>query len=544
MIVKHTGDMELLYKMGFFGKGGLSCHRPEYNRGGHWGIRKRRGLYGNQEVVKVVSRRRYLRHLAWQDRESGTEATGAPLGEEATQLPQSKKMRLAQEVEAVSLRNRVESHDFPDQPGISCESYGNIDQSDENRHSDSESDSDARDSDSGWMKPQEERCDWPIANEEEDPWAFGDAKASEDFWGTDSTSGTENESKSHKDEKLEQVIHRVSKVEKNVEIAESTPPVDISQKQPGIVHESKSPSTDESSRLEQSGLDSSYQSFEAKGDTQATLDSYHGQGDPQNSGSTETVQTSISDKVETDSKDEKGVTESEDNLDPRCLVEERSGKLLVVDDSDNSDSDWPDMRTKWRPVRKHAPFQIKENLCLTLEEAFFLSYALGCLVVMNKDKHKDENSAPMDLIEMWREFCSIQCSFPSHYAAYHHFRAKGWVPKVGIKFGADLILYKDGPPFNHSSYSVMIKTINDLDLKPHPKYDLRPLTWRSLSLFNRVTEQVNKEVLLCYVLHPRNLGESELNSPECIKKFKIQEMIVHRWVSSHEREQNDSDMPT
>ncbi len=601
--------MEQLYRMGFFGKGDLSRHRPEYNRGGYWGIKKRRGLHGNEEVVRVVSRRRYLRHLAWKEGESGTGA-GARLGEETTllgeettELPQSKKLKMVQEVGAGSVRNRVESHDFPDQPGISSESHGNIDQSRERIHSDSESDSDTRNSDFDWPKQQEEPCDWPITNAGDDPWAFWDTKASEDFWGTDSMA--ETESKGHEDGKVEQVIQKEGEVEKNVQITPSTPPVDISQKQSGLVQELKFPSTDQSNRLEQSGFDFSPQSSEAKGDSQSTVDTSYAVGVPQSSGATNLSEPSISDKVKIESTDKKGVreqTESEDdikdtqssevsnhiqptsrldvntdtqnkkanteetesgidtNLDPRCLIEESSGKLLVVDDSDNSDCEWPETRTKWRPVRKHEPYPVKENLCLTLEEAFFLSYALGCLVVLKKDnskdknkdinedknhhKNKDENSEPMNLSEMWREFCRIQSNFPTHYAAYHHYRAKGWVPKVGIKFGADLILYRDGPPFNHSSYSVMIKTVNDLDLKPDPKYDREVLTWRSLSAFNRVTEQVNKEVLLCYVVRPGNLSESELNSPECIKKFRIQEMIIHRWVSSQEREQSDSDLPT
>ncbi len=572
VVVKHTGDMEQLYRMGFFGKGDLSRHRPEYNRGGHWGIRKRRGLYGNQEVVRVLSRRRYLRHLAWQEGESGTDACGQ-LGEETTELPQSKKLRLAQEVEAGSLGNRVESGDVTDQPGTSSESHGNIDQSHERIQSDSESDSDTRDSDSGWPQPQEGPSDWPIASHDEDPWAVGDTKASEDFWGsTDSVTVTGTwRSKSHNDGKLEQVIQSEGKVEKNVEnieIVERSSPLGINQRETGVFQESECPGADESSRLEKSGLDSSHKHSEAKSDNQSTADTSHTLEDAQSSEPTGLSEPPfskppVSKKLKTDSTVEKSVreqTESDDdvNLDPRCLIEESSGKLLVVDDSDNSDCEWPDTRTKWRPVRKHEPYQIKENLCLMLEEAFFLSYALGCLVILKKDnnedknknktknenRNKDDDSKPMDLSEMWREFCRIQPNFPTHYAAYHHYRAKGWVPKVGIKFGSDLILYRDGPPFNHSSYSVMIKTINDLDLKPDPKYDPRPLTWRSLSAFNRVTEQVNKEVLLCYVLHPENMGESELNSPECLKKFKIQEMIIHRWVSSQEREQSDSDLPT
>ena len=44
------------------------------------------------------------------------------------------------------------------------------------------------------------------------------------------------------------------------------------------------------------------------------------------------------------------------------------GNILVADDSEDSDCDWPEDRTKWLPVRKHDPVTIHEHLQLTLEE--------------------------------------------------------------------------------------------------------------------------------------------------------------------------------
>ena len=44
------------------------------------------------------------------------------------------------------------------------------------------------------------------------------------------------------------------------------------------------------------------------------------------------------------------------------------GNILVADDSDDSDCDWPEDRTKWLPVRKQDPVTIHEHLQLTLEE--------------------------------------------------------------------------------------------------------------------------------------------------------------------------------
>ena len=43
----------------------------------------------------------------------------------------------------------------------------------------------------------------------------------------------------------------------------------------------------------------------------------------------------------------------------------------------------------------------------------------------------------MSLCSMWQAFQSLQPSFLPNYIAYHYYRSKGWVPKSGLKFGAD-----------------------------------------------------------------------------------------------------------
>lgn len=71
-----------------------------------------------------------------------------------------------------------------------------------------------------------------------------------------------------------------------------------------------------------------------------------------------------------------------------------------------------------------------ETLHLSLEEAFFLSYALGCLQVEN-------NGRFMNIDEMWDLYARTNTNFPVRYAAYHHYRSRGWVVRSGIKFACD-----------------------------------------------------------------------------------------------------------
>ncbi|XP_030633503.1 tRNA-splicing endonuclease subunit Sen2 [Chanos chanos] len=174
------------------------------------------------------------------------------------------------------------------------------------------------------------------------------------------------------------------------------------------------------------------------------------------------------------------------------------------------------------------PFRMLEYLQLSLEEAFFLVYALGCLSI----HHSGE---PLFISEVWKLFCSVQANFESTYVVYHYFRSKGWVPKSGIKYGTDFILYRKGPPFYHASYSVVVERVDD-SLRGAL---LRPFSWRSLAALCRITGNVSKELMLCYVIVPSDMTTEAMSSPECLKRIKVQELIMSRWISSRERSEQD-----
>ncbi|XP_023655551.1 tRNA-splicing endonuclease subunit Sen2 isoform X1 [Paramormyrops kingsleyae] len=204
--------------------------------------------------------------------------------------------------------------------------------------------------------------------------------------------------------------------------------------------------------------------------------------------------------------------------------------VLVEEDEEEEceDGEVSSHRRSTRLVCRINPFRIMEYLQLGLEEAFFLVYALGCLSVYYHEE-------PLTIACLWERFCSAQPGFCSTYAAYHYFRAKGWVPKVGMKYGADLLLYRKGPPFYHASYSVVVEVADD----SFHGATLRPFSWRSLAALSRITGNVSKELMLCYVIRPSGLTREELSSPECIKRMKIQEIIISRWVSSRERTEQE-----
>ncbi|KAF6101520.1 tRNA splicing endonuclease subunit 2 [Phyllostomus discolor] len=209
--------------------------------------------------------------------------------------------------------------------------------------------------------------------------------------------------------------------------------------------------------------------------------------------------------------------------DEYVLVEE------VVCDDVSEREDAPDELAQEKIlICRRNPYRIFEYLQLSLEEAFFLVYALGCLSIYYEKE-------PLTIVKLWKVFTIVQPTFRTTYMAYHYFRSKGWVPKVGLKYGTDLLLYRKGPPFYHASYSVIIELVDD-HFEGHLR---RPFSWKSLATLSRVSVNVSKELMLCYLIKPSAMTDKEMESPECMKRIKVQEVILSRWVSSRERSDQD-----
>ncbi|XP_075406164.1 tRNA-splicing endonuclease subunit Sen2 isoform X2 [Tenrec ecaudatus] len=212
--------------------------------------------------------------------------------------------------------------------------------------------------------------------------------------------------------------------------------------------------------------------------------------------------------------------------DGRCTGLLSADKYVLVEDvaSDGTVGEAAPSKETKRLLCRRNPFRTFEYLQLSLEEAFFLVYALGCLNVYYEKE-------PLTVLRLWSTFTAVQPSFRTTYMAYHYFRSKGWVPKVGLKYGTDLLLYRKGPPFYHASYSVIIELVDD-------RFEgslRRPFSWKSLAALSRVSVNVSKELMLCYLIKPSTMTDQEMESPECMKRMRVQEVILSRWVSSRER---------
>jgi len=197
--------------------------------------------------------------------------------------------------------------------------------------------------------------------------------------------------------------------------------------------------------------------------------------------------------------------------------------------------------------------QNQEHLQLTLEEAFFLSYALGAISIFDP-----ESRAPIsneDLFYLFRKTSyfpprlnsslSPDDPFMMNYVVYHHYRSLGWVVRSGIKFSVDYMLYNRGPVFSHAEFGVVILPsysdpywTSDPFLEKYSK-EKQQRTWAWMSCINRVITQVKKTLILTYVDVPKPLSaheEKNLGIDGVLARYKVREIVMKRFAANRMRD--------
>ncbi|KAH8805783.1 hypothetical protein F5884DRAFT_800586 [Xylogone sp. PMI_703] len=200
----------------------------------------------------------------------------------------------------------------------------------------------------------------------------------------------------------------------------------------------------------------------------------------------------------------------------------------------------------------------QEHFQLTMEEAFFLSYALGALQVLDPN-----TKAPIsneDLFALFRRTSYFpprllnaalapDDPFLVSYVVYHHFRSLGWVVRGGTKFSVDYLLYNRGPVFSHAEFAILVLPSysdpywsSDAFLQNYVKAKEKGGKWSWVHCVNRVLAQVKKTLVLVYVDIPAplsgNNGETEqaLGIDGVLARYKVREFVVKRWLSNRMRD--------
>ena len=170
------------------------------------------------------------------------------------------------------------------------------------------------------------------------------------------------------------------------------------------------------------------------------------------------------------------------------------------------------------------PQSDKEYLQLSGEEALYLNHEVGCLQVTSPVQATKAYSSA----ELWSVFKAHNPHFVELYVAYCYYRRKGWVPKSGLKYGVQYVLYRGSPEVYHSSYGVLVRPceVGSGDCTPG-------LRWRDVIAASRVSESVCKELVVCYVAKVAPSGtveEASLDFSDCARTFDVREVFVTRMV--------------
>lgn len=191
----------------------------------------------------------------------------------------------------------------------------------------------------------------------------------------------------------------------------------------------------------------------------------------------------------------------------------------------------------------------KEHLQLTTQEAFFLSFSLAVLTVT--DPYSGLELSTGEMLQLFREHSYYpphngpdapplqpDDHFLVHYAVYHHFRSLGWVPRAGIKFGVDWLLYTRGPVFDHAEFGlIVIPSYSDPWWKANGTTQAEK-PWHWLHSVVRVLSHATKSLVLVYVDVPSPADfDAAMSSgiSEALKLYKVREIMVKRWSSNRNR---------
>ncbi|KAF9353077.1 tRNA splicing endonuclease subunit sen2 [Mortierella sp. AD094] len=224
-----------------------------------------------------------------------------------------------------------------------------------------------------------------------------------------------------------------------------------------------------------------------------------------------------------------------------------------------------------------------EHLQLSLEEAFFLVFAIECIFITDAAatakstpaKESSKARASMSIQSCWLRFAEVsalqQPKFVSHltpssafeisasnpfivrYVVYHYYRSQGWIVKDGLKYGTDFLLYQKGLVFGHSQYAVQVAPFNNnnnaessplyttfkhVSISPTPGLcsQHQALSWQWLLTLNRVIAQVQKTVILCHVELPDTATKRQLSHPRtALPLYKVAEIGVKRFIPERNR---------
>ncbi|CAJ0932900.1 unnamed protein product, partial [Mesorhabditis belari] len=155
--------------------------------------------------------------------------------------------------------------------------------------------------------------------------------------------------------------------------------------------------------------------------------------------------------------------------------------------STNSEHDEEKLAT-FKQLRSEMLKSIDKRLRLGPEELVYLTEA-NVITSIYKEQE-------MNILDLWAYLCQQHGKYrlARRFALYLHLREIGWIPRSGISFGADYLIYKDGAEYYHASAAVKI---------------LDTATPLEIGGLNRELFNVRKSLIIAKVTVPRGVDCSD-----------------------------------
>lgn len=175
------------------------------------------------------------------------------------------------------------------------------------------------------------------------------------------------------------------------------------------------------------------------------------------------------------------------------------------------------------------------------EDAYYMSAILGVLRVSEAVEGREmevrlgTGTCELDARALWKKF-RRECghAFAMKCAATIHFRLTGWLPRSGLQYGADFVLYQRHPALVHSDSTVTL--VPDAAARESFKVDAtanRDVAlehgwpdWPDVQATSRLAVQVNKKFIEAHISAPKNV---DWDDPSCLSHVWVNETSVARF---------------
>ena len=222
---------------------------------------------------------------------------------------------------------------------------------------------------------------------------------------------------------------------------------------------------------------------------------------------------------------------------------------------------------------------------LSPEETFYMAHIVDCLTVHSVEKGvppgeesvetQTGDATPGDAEnktwlmrltqhELWEKLvlagadsCSDDSNFPARCAVHVHFRKQGWLPRSGLQYGADVVLYRNHPSLVHSDFCAVLRPSAETvtasrravrsftskqsgELKTDQKKHTTSTSglglrrWTEVQAMSRLCVQVNKGLVSCSV--ELSDLECDLSTPKCLLYMTVTETEIQRFNPTRNKE--------